>query len=85
MSKAKYPDVLEVWGITWTRTKGRRGRIGPAITDPEDPMLATAVEYGRIVRRDGHYVILDPGLTLDRFGWHGGDATLHRPRAKEKA
>jgi hypothetical protein len=79
MSKAKYPDVLEIWGITWTHTKGRRGWVGPAITDPEDKMLATAVECQRIVRRDGHYVMLDPGLTLDRFVWKTGDITIHPP------
>jgi hypothetical protein len=36
------PDVLEIWGIPWTK----RGDVwdGPAITDPEDPTLALAVE-----------------------------------------
>jgi hypothetical protein len=32
-------------------------------------MLATAVEYERITRRDGRYVMVDPSITLDRFGW----------------
>lgn len=79
MSRPKYPDVLEVWRITGTHTPGWRGWVGPAITDPEDRMLALAVEYQRIVRRDGHYVMLDPGLTLDRFGWEDGDLTITDP------
>jgi hypothetical protein len=86
MSKAKDPDVLGIWGITWTRTKGRRGWVGPATADPEDPMLAMAVEYERIVRRDGHYVMLDPSITLDRFGWDEDDAeglTLTAPDGTE--
>jgi hypothetical protein len=69
MRRSPYPDVLEVWGITWTKTPGRQGWRGPAITDPEDPMLALAVECQRIIRRDGHYVMVDPSITLDRFGW----------------
>jgi hypothetical protein len=32
-------------------------------------MLALAVEYERIIRQDGRYVMVDPGITLDRFGW----------------
>jgi hypothetical protein len=67
--KSKYPNTLIIWGITWTKTKGRRGWIGPAITDPEDRMLALCVEYQRIVRRDGYYIMEDPSITLDRFGW----------------
>jgi hypothetical protein len=74
MPRAKLPDVLEFWGDPWTHTQGRRGWIGPAITDPEDPMLASAVEYQRIVRRGGHYVMLDPWITLNRFGWDEEDA-----------
>jgi hypothetical protein len=74
MPRAKYPDVLTIWGITWTHTQGRRGWRGPAITDPEDPMLALAVECQRIVRRDGHYVMVDPSITLARFGWDEADA-----------
>jgi hypothetical protein len=73
MPRARYPDELEVWGITWTHTKGRRGWVGPAITDPEDPRLALAVDCERIVRREGRYVMLDPGLTLDRFAWTEDD------------
>jgi hypothetical protein len=83
MPKEKYPDVLEIWGITWTHTKGRRGWVGPAIADPEDRMLALAVECQRIVRRDGRYVMLDPSITLDRFGWSDGDLTIHEPPAEE--
>jgi hypothetical protein len=66
--------VLEFWGHTWTHTKGRRGWIGPAITDLEDPMLAAAVESQRIVRKDGRYMMLDPWITLNRFGWDEDDA-----------
>ena len=69
MPRARYPDELEVWGITWTHTKGRRGWVGPAITDPEGPMLALAVECQRIIRQDGCYVMVDPSITLDRFCW----------------
>jgi hypothetical protein len=46
-------------------------------------MLATAVEYQRIVRRDGCYVLLDPSITLDRFGWEDGDLTITDPDAEE--
>jgi hypothetical protein len=74
MSRAKYSAILELWGHTWAHTQGRRGWIGPAITDPEDPTLALAVACERIVRRDGRYVMVDPGLTLDRFGWDEEDA-----------
>jgi hypothetical protein len=65
------PDVLEIWGIPWTK----RGRVweGPAITDPEDPMLALAVECQRIARRDGRYVMVDPSITLNRFTWTDAD------------
>jgi hypothetical protein len=65
------PDVLEIWGIPWTK----RGRVwkGPAISAPEDPTLALAVECQRIERRDGRYVMVDPALTLDRFCWTDED------------
>jgi hypothetical protein len=43
--------------------------VGPAITDPEDPRLALAVACERLIRQDGRDVLVDPGLTLDRFGW----------------
>jgi hypothetical protein len=74
MSRSPYPAVLELWGHTWTHTKGRRGWLGLAITDPEHPTLAWAVEYERVVRRDGRYVMLDPSITLNRFGWTEEDA-----------
>jgi hypothetical protein len=32
------------------------------------------VAYERIIRRDGRYVMVDPGITLDRFGWDEDDA-----------
>ena len=32
MSREPYPDVLELWGVTWTKA-GKVGG-GPAITDP---------------------------------------------------
>jgi len=67
--RSKYPRILELWGHTWTKPKGRRVWLGPAITDPEDHTLAGAVEYQRIVRRDGSYVLEDPGIIFDRFGW----------------
>lgn len=47
-------------------------------------MLALAVEYQLIIRRDGRYVMLDPGLTLDRFGWDEGDVTLTEPAEEAK-
>jgi hypothetical protein len=77
MHSEPYPDVLELWGVTWTR-EGEVW-IGPAITDPEDPTLALSVEYQRIVRRDGRYGMVDPGITLDRFGWGPGDMTITWP------
>ena len=36
MPRAKLPDILTIWGYSWTHTKGRRGWVGPAITDPEE-------------------------------------------------
>jgi hypothetical protein len=36
-------------------------------------MLALAVECQRIIRRDGHYVMVDPSITLDRFCWNDDD------------
>jgi hypothetical protein len=45
-------------------------------------MLAMAVAYERIVRRDGYYVMLDPGITPNRFGWSSGAGlTLTTPDA----
>jgi hypothetical protein len=75
MPRAKLLDVLECWGHTWTHTKGWRGWIGPAIAEP--PELAWAVECQHIVRQDGSYVMLDPWITLNRFGW--GRATSPSP------
>jgi hypothetical protein len=65
------PAMVEIWGITWT-TQGNVW-IGPAITDPEDPMLKGAVDAQRIIRQDGRYVMVDSWLTLDRFTWEEGD------------
>jgi hypothetical protein len=86
MSRSKLPDVLEVWGHTWTKIKGKRGWVGPAITDPEDPTLAFAEECQRIIRRGGHYVMEDPAITLYRFCWTDDDAeglTLMSPDGTE--
>jgi hypothetical protein len=71
MSRAPYPDILHLWDVTWT--KEGKVWVGPAITDPKDPMLATAVACERIIRQDGRYVLVDAGLTLDRFGWSDGE------------
>jgi len=67
MRRKSYPDVLEIWGVTWT--KAGTVWVGPAITEPEDPMLALSVAYERIIHQDGRYVMVDPSITLDRFGW----------------
>jgi hypothetical protein len=66
MSRKPYPNLLEIWGVTWTKV----GKVGgsPATTDPENPMLGTAVKYERIIRKDGHYVLVNPSITLNRFG-----------------
>ena len=71
MRHEAYPDVLELWGLTWTK----RGDVweGPPITDPEDPILALSVEYQRIIRQDGRYVMVDPSITLNRFCWTDDD------------
>jgi hypothetical protein len=68
MRKDPYPDVLEIWDFTWTK----RGDVweGPPTSDPT-PYLA--LELGRIEVRGDRYVMADPGLTLDRFGWADGD------------
>jgi hypothetical protein len=63
MSKSKYPDTIDMWGITWM--KQGQVWIGPAITDPEDPLLALAVQYECIIRRDGRYVLENP--SNDRY------------------
>ena len=55
---------------------------GPAITGPKDPILALSVEYQRIIRRDGRYVMVDPSITLDRFTWTDDDElTIIWPKA----
>jgi hypothetical protein len=77
MPRRQYPDTIELWGHTWT--KHGTVWLGPAIAAPEDPTLALAVTYERIVRRDGRYVMVDPGITLDRFGWGPGDITITEP------
>jgi hypothetical protein len=79
--QATYPDTLIIWDVTWT--KQGEVWVGPAITDPEDPALAPSVAYQRIVRRDGRYVMVDPGLTLDRFGWDEDDVTITDPPEEE--
>lgn len=35
MRRERYPDVREIWGVTWT-TQGQVW-VGPAITDPRTP------------------------------------------------
>jgi hypothetical protein len=70
MRRSNAPDVLEVWGLTWTR----RGDVweGPPTSDPA-PFLPLALELGRIEVRGDRYVMVDPRITLDRFGWEEGD------------
>ena len=77
MHKSTSPDTPIIWGHTWV--KAGTVWIGPATTDPENEMLATAVHYERIIRRDGRSVMEDPGLTLDRFGWEEDDVTITEP------
>jgi hypothetical protein len=67
--RSKYPRIIELWGHTWTKPRGQQVWLGPMISDPEDPILALSVEYERIIRKDGRYVMVDPGITLNRFGW----------------
>jgi hypothetical protein len=71
MRKPRYPDVLEIWDFTWTK----RGEVweGPPTSDPT-AYLPLALELGRIEVRGDRYVIVDPSLTLDRFGWDEDDA-----------
>jgi len=77
-----WPDVFEIWGVTWA--KEGKVWVGPAITDPEDPMLATAVACERIIRRDGRDVMVDPGLTLDRFDIGAAKAEARRQQRHTK-
>lgn len=54
---------------------------GPPATDPT-PSLPLALELGRIEVLGDRYVIVDPGITLDRFGWEEDAAegmTLRKP------
>jgi hypothetical protein len=67
--KSKYPRIIELWDHTWRKPRGGQVWLGPEITDPEDPTLAMCVQNQRIVRRHGRYVLEDPGITLNRFGW----------------
>jgi len=69
-----YRDTVIISDVTWT--KNGTVWVGPAIADPEDPTLALSVEDQRIVRRDGRYVLVDPSITLDRFGWDEDDVTI---------
>lgn len=66
MRREPYPDVLHIWDITWTK----RGDVweGPPTSDPT-PYLPLALELGRIEVQGDRYVMADPGITLDRFGW----------------
>jgi hypothetical protein len=71
------PDVLEIWGITWTK----RGDVwdGPAVGGPDEAMLREARHFKRIEVRDGRYVMVDPWLTLGRFTWTEGDVEISGP------
>jgi hypothetical protein len=70
MSRDPSPDVLHLWGITWTK----RGDVweGPPTSDPT-PCLPLALELGRIEVRGDRYVMTDPSITLDRFTWTDED------------
>jgi hypothetical protein len=72
MCREQYRDVLEIWGLTWATQE--QVWAGPEITYPEDPMLVLTVTCQRIIRQDGRDVLVDPGITLDRFGWGEEDA-----------
>ena len=77
MSREPYPDTLILWDVTWT--KAGMVWVGPAITNPENERLATAVHDERIIRQDGRPVMVDPGIILDRFGWDEDDVTITDP------
>jgi hypothetical protein len=47
-------------------------------------MLATAVACERIIRRDGRDVMVDPGLTLDRFDIGAAKAEARRQQRRTK-
>jgi hypothetical protein len=57
---------------------------GPPTSDPT-PFLPLALELGRIAVRGGRYVLVDPGLTLDRFGWVDGDLEYEPVNPEEEA
>ena len=59
--------------------------MGPAITDPEDPGLALALACERMIRQDGRDVLVDPSMTLDRFGWADGDLRMVPEDEEEEA
>jgi hypothetical protein len=71
------PDVLHIWGMIWTK----RGEVwdGPAVGGPDDALLREAVHFNCIEVWDGHYVMVDPWLTLGRFTWYEGDVEISRP------
>ena len=73
MRKPRYPDVLEIWDFVWIKRGGVW--VGPPVTDPT-PYLPLALELGRIKVQNGRYVMVDPGLTLDRFGWDDEDLIM---------
>jgi len=64
MRREPYPDVFAIWGLTWTK-QGQVG-VGPAITAPEDPLLALAVAYQRTIRQGGRDVLVDPTWAMTR-------------------
>jgi hypothetical protein len=76
-----YPDVLELWGLTWTKHGGVWE--GPPTSDPT-PFLPLALELGRIAVGGDRYVLVDPGLTLDRYGWADGDLEYHPVNPEEE-
>jgi hypothetical protein len=57
---------------------------GPPASDPT-PFLPLAVELGRIEVRGDRYVVVDPGLTLDRFGWADGELEYEPAHPEEEA
>ena len=71
MRRSKYPDTLERWALT--RTQAGDVRPGPAIADPEDQTLAFSLACKRIIRREGHYVMVDLSISLDRWCWTDKD------------
>ena len=70
MSKEPLPDVLHIWDFVWA--KQGDVWVGPPTSDPT-PSLPLALALGRIEVWGDRYVMADPGVTLDRFGWEKGD------------